>query len=111
MRMLPARMTTLALGLAIGASPAFAACFESGIGCTDTDVAPYSALRQLSCDTLWTVRNTIFHENGYCFQTAKALAVFDNTGCKYTASSQVPLGSVERTNVNRIVKVEREKHC
>jgi hypothetical protein len=111
MRLLCLSATVLALGLASAASPAFAACFESGIGCTDTDVAPYSALRKLSCDTLWTVRNTIFHEHGYCFQTAKALAVFDNTGCRYTSAAEVPLNAVGRTNVSRVTRVEREKHC
>ena len=105
----PAASACLALMLASG--PATASCFESGVGCTDTDVAPYSALRQLSCDSLWTVRNSIYNDNGYCFKTARAKAVFDNSDCQYTNASLLPLNSVEQINIGRVVKVEKEKHC
>ena len=30
---------------------------------------------------LWTARNTIYHENGYCFRTARGKANFSNDGC------------------------------
>ncbi|CAN5376587.1 hypothetical protein BH10PSE9_BH10PSE9_15100 [soil metagenome] len=103
--------TLIVASFAIGfAGSASAACFESGIGCTDTDLAPYPALQQLSCDSLWTVRNTIYDENGACFVTAKAKSVFDNTGCMYTTGN-TPLNSVERKNVSRIGQVEKQKHC
>jgi hypothetical protein len=91
--------------------PAGAACFESGIGCTNDHLISTKALRSLSCDSLWTVRNTIYDENGYCFKTAKAKAVFDNAGCTYTNASQVPLNTYERGNIDRIVKVEKQKGC
>jgi hypothetical protein len=93
------------------AGPASAACFESGVGCTDSAFIPYPALAQLSCDALWTVRNTIFHERGYCFQTAKGKANFDNTGCTYMTTAQVPLNSYESGNVTRVQQVEKQKHC
>ncbi len=102
---------TLALATLGAAGPAAAACFESGVGCTNTGLMPYWALRQLSCDSLWTVRNSIYDENGYCFKTAKAQAVFDNTGCFYNNASLVPLNTYERDNVGRIVRVEKEKGC
>ncbi len=92
-------------------APASAACFESGVGCTNTHVISYSALRRLSCDALWTVRNTIFYENGYCFQTARGRAVFDNSGCAYYDSGNVPMSRVERENVNRILRIERQRGC
>lgn len=96
--------------LMMAPAPATAACFEYGVGCTN-DVIPYPTLRRLSCDWLWTVRNTIFYENGYCFHTARGRAVFSNRGCAYDDSGSVPLSRVERENVNRILSVERRKGC
>ncbi len=90
--------------------PASAACFDY-VGCTDDHVIPYPALRQMSCNALWTMRNTIFYENGYCFHTARGRAVFDNTGCAYDNSGQVPMSRIERQNVNRILRVERQRGC
>lgn len=101
---------TIAAGLFLGTTPAFSACFEL-IGCTDSDYFSEAQLRRLSCDALWTVRNTIFYENGYCFQTAKGQAVFSNAGCVYTVSGKVPLNKVERSNVERIKSVEARKGC
>ncbi len=74
-------------------------------------MAPYSALRQLSCDSLWTVRNSIYNDNGYCFKTAAAKAAFDNSDCTVANAANVPLNGVEKTNISRIVRVEKEKHC
>ncbi len=100
----------LAGGTLLAASPAMSACFEM-IGCTDSEYFSDADLRRLSCDALWTVRNTIFYENGYCFQTAKGKAVFSNVGCMYTVSGNVPLNRVERANVERIKVVEARKGC
>jgi hypothetical protein len=93
-----------------GAGQASAACFESGIGCTNTGPIPYAALQQLSCDALGTIRNTIYDENGACFVTAKAKAVFDNAGCFYSTGN-TPMTPIERDNVARIGQVEKQKHC
>jgi len=101
---------TVAAGLFFAATPAMSACFEL-VGCTDSESFTDANLRRLSCDALWTVRNTIFYENGYCFQTAKGQAVFSNAGCKYTVSGQVPLNRFERNNVERIKAVEARKGC
>jgi hypothetical protein len=100
----------LAGGTLIAASPAMSACFEL-IGCTDSEYFTDAQLRRLSCDALWTVRNTIFDENGYCFQTAKGKAVFSNVGCKYTVSGNVPLNKYERANVERVRVAEARKGC
>lgn len=100
----------LAAGTFLAAGPAMSACFEM-IGCTDSEYFTDAQLRRLSCDPLWTVRNTIFDENGYCFQTAKGKAVFSNAGCKYTVSGNVPLNKYERANVERIKAVEARKGC
>ena len=109
---IPAGVAAAAVAfLLCGAVPAVAACFESGVGCTNSGYMPYSALRRLSCDALWTVRNTMYSENGYCFKTARGLAAFDNSTCSYDDLGMVPLNAYERENVGRIVKVERQKGC
>lgn len=105
-------VTTLA-ALLLSAGFAHAACFESlgRTGCTDAEVFPHADLRALSCENLWWVRNTIFHENGYCFKTAKGRASFDNTGCRTSDTSRLRLNEFERANIARIVEVERRKGC
>jgi hypothetical protein len=100
----------LAGGTLFASAPAMSACFEM-IGCTDSEYFTDAQLKRLSCDALWTVRNTIFDENGYCFQTAKGKAVFSNVGCKYTSSGSVPLNKYERANVERVKAVEARKGC
>lgn len=97
-------------GMVMSATPALSACFEI-VGCTDSEYMSDASLRRLSCDALWTVRNTIFYENGYCFQTAKGKQVFGNQGCRYTVSGQVPLNRFERANVETVKKVEARKGC
>ncbi len=110
MRILVAAAAALAGLAAVAPAPASAACFEN-IGCTDGNVFSYAALRALSCGSLWTVRNTIFYENGYCFQTARGQAAFDNSGCSYYNSGSVPMSRIERENVNRVLSVERSRGC
>ena len=101
---------TAALSVFVAASPAMSACFEV-VGCTDSEYMSAASLRRLSCDPLWTVRNTIFYENGYCFQTDKGKANFSNAGCKYTVSGKVPLNKYERANVETVKAVEAQKGC
>ena len=91
-------------------SPARANCYEL-IGCTNTDYFKTSQLKQLSCQILWEVRNTIYKENGYCFHTQKAIDAFGNAGCKYDDFGAVPLNAAERHNVSAIKKVEAKKGC
>lgn len=91
-------------------SPAYANCYEL-IGCTNTDYFKTSQLKQLSCQILWEVRNTIYKENGYCFHTQKAIDAFGNAGCKFDNAGDVPLNAAERHNVSAIKKVEAKKGC
>ncbi len=52
-----------------------------GVASTMLFVAPPVAKAQgMSCDQLWYERNAIYARNGYCFQTARARAVF-GAGC------------------------------
>lgn len=91
-------------------SPAHANCYEL-IGCTNSDYFKASQLKQLSCQILWEVRNTIYKENGYCFHTQKAIQAFGNAGCKYDNMGDVPLNAAERHNVLAIKKAEAKKGC
>lgn len=100
-----------ALLAAAAAAPAMAACFESGVGCTDDHYISRKVLNALSCDALWTVRNTIYHENGYCFRTARARAVFSNENCHSDDTADVRLNSFERANITRVSEAERKKGC
>jgi outer membrane cobalamin receptor len=99
------------LAVLTAAVPASAACFESGIGCTDDHGISRKALNALSCDALWTVRNSIFDENGYCFKTARGKNTFSNEDCFTSDTTMLKLNAYERANVARIVEVERRKGC
>jgi YARHG domain len=103
-----ALFTVLAVG-AIG--PATAGCYESGVDCTDDHKIPSSVLHTLSCDALWTIRNSIYNEHGYCFKTAKAKSVFDNSDCSVHNASNLDFNSYEQTNIDRIASVEEEMGC
>jgi hypothetical protein len=98
---------TLAL---LSAGPTPAACYEE-IGCTDGDKFRKSDLSEFSCQLLWDVRNTIYKENGYCFQTKKARNYFGNDGCYVDDMEEVKMSSIERHNVGQIVAVEKALGC
>ena len=100
----------VAFALFAAATPVAAACYED-VGCTNDHVMPYPALQSLSCEQLWTVRNAIFQENGFCFRTKRALAVFSNDGCTSHVSGDLPLNHFEQENVSRVLKVERQMAC
>jgi hypothetical protein len=100
----------LAAGAALVPATAMANCYEL-IGCTKTDYFKPHQLKQLGCQPLWDVRNTIYKENGYCFKTAKAIKYFGNAGCKFDNAAAVPLSAIERHNVAAIKKVEKSKGC
>lgn len=106
-----ARLGAAAFVVLTLSQPAAAACFESGVDCTNDHYIPASVLQPLSCDALWTVRNTIFDESGYCFQTARGQSVFSNEGCIYTSMAQMPLNPYEVANIATVRKVEQQKGC
>jgi hypothetical protein len=107
-----AALSIAAVGATLVASPspARANCYEL-IGCTNKDYFKAAQLKQLSCQILWEVRNTIYKENGYCFHTQKAIKAFGNAGCKFDDAGDVPLNAAERHNVLAIKKVEAKKGC
>jgi len=104
------RTAFVAVAMLASVSTAFANCYEV-IGCDDSEYFARGDLRQLSCQSLWEVRNWIYKQNGYCFSTQRAKAAFGNEGCWITNQSQVKLNVFERENVALIAQVEKAKGC
>jgi hypothetical protein len=106
------QIKSLAIAFAIlsFAGPAMANCYE-GIGCTDSEYFTKRDLRELSCQALWDVRNTIYKDNGYCFSTKKAISYFGNKGCTTKDMGAVRLNTYERENVAQIASVEKSEGC
>lgn len=99
------------IAASLAATPALSqSCFED-VGCPYDHAIPTTQLWDLSCDALWTVRNSIYKDNGYCFNTKKAISIWGNAGCLYDNAAEVPLNTYESGNVQRIRKVEQEKGC
>ena len=107
------RMTVAALLLTALPAPAVAGCFENlgTTGCTHLETFSRDDLRGLSCQNMWYVRNSIYNDNGYCFKTKAAKAEFDNSDCFVKDAAKLRLNRHEQANVDRIVRVEKEKGC
>ena len=99
-----------ALSAVVAASPARANCYEN-FGCTDSQYFSTHQLEQASCQVLWEVRNIIFKERGYCFNTAKAVKAFGNAGCLYDHVASVPRNDFERANIGAVLQAESSKGC
>lgn len=104
------RTLLIAAAMLASTGTAMANCYEN-IGCDDSEYFSRGDLRQLSCQSLWEVRNLIYQQNGYCFSTARAQRAFGNDGCYITKQSQVRLNAFERENVAEIAAVEKAKGC
>lgn len=63
------------------------------------------------CQRLWVERNSIYKQNGYCFNTPRGVRYFGNAGCQYDDVNQVPLSGYERQRVAEIVAQERAVGC
>lgn len=101
--------------LFIGAAGPAAArnCYDglTGDGCPWKTAMRRADLDRHSCQNLAHIRNQLYHENGYCFRSAAAKALYPSAGCKYPIQQLVPLNKVERTNIALIRQVERAKRC
>lgn len=104
------RGLVVTLAMLAGMSSAMANCYEM-IGCDDSEYFQRQDLRQLSCQSLWEVRNWVYKQNGYCFSTQRAKNAFGNEGCWITNQGQVKLNVYERENVARIAAVEKSNGC
>ena len=109
----PMRMTAAAFLLLALPAPAFAGCVQGlGVtGCTHIETFAVDELRGLSCPNLWYVRNSIYDDNGYCFKTKAAQAEFDNSDCFVRDTGRLRFNKHEQANIDRIVRVEKEKGC
>jgi hypothetical protein len=107
--MTPRLLAAAAAFLALSA-PAMANCYEI-LGCDDSDYFTRADLNRLSCQALWEVRNIVYAQNGYCFQTDRGRAMFSNDGCWITDQAKVSLNAYERRNVAAIRAVEQAKGC
>lgn len=85
-------------------------CYED-IGCPWKADSKLEALRTLSCENLAHVRNRLYHENGYCFHSKEQKALYGNAGCRQPIQQLVPLTRIERANIAKVRRVEREKGC
>ncbi len=92
---------------------ATAGCFEGlgTTGCTHIETFSRDDLRGLSCQNLWYVRNSIYNDNGYCFKTQAAKAEFDNSDCYVQDTGKLRFNRHEQANIDRIVRIEKEKGC
>jgi hypothetical protein len=106
-------MRKLLYALAISmllAGTAEAACFED-IGCTDEDEFEPEELEELSCGSLWELRNVIYFDHGYCFRTSRAIDFFGNDECEIDDAEDIEFSEIEQHNINAIVEVEDDKGC
>jgi len=74
-------------------------------------LAPRPASAQGVCQSLWVERNSIYKQNGYCFNTPRGVRYFGNAGCQYDDVRQVPLDGYQRQRVAQIVAEERAMGC
>lgn len=95
----------------LASGPARADCYDV-YGCTDTDrFRLQDLLDGPNCQFLWTMRNAIYKERGYCFRTQRGIRAFGNAGCLYDDVEAVPLSAIERANAVTILRAERMKGC
>ncbi len=74
-------------------------------------LSSYGAAQADECSSLWFSRNRVYKSAGYCFKTARAIAVFGNAGCQYDDISDVPLSERDRTIVGRYIRDEAAFGC
>ena len=98
-----------ALGGLAASTPASAGCHL--IDCVENVVVKKWQVKTFSCQRLWILRNSIYDDAGYCFNTARGKKWFVNDGCLYDDVNDVPLSAVQRKNINTLRSVEIAKGC
>lgn len=86
-------------------------CCSDSSGSQTQEQTPSVQIMDLSCDQLWSVRNSIFKEVGYCFKTPRAISRFGNAGCQYDDVGQVRLSAENQNFAEAIQRAERAKAC
>lgn len=69
------------------------------------------ALAEFPCDALWSERNAVYAQAGYCFRTARAIKAFGNVECRYQDIRDVPLSARDRAKVAEITREEQRNGC
>jgi len=117
------RGSILAVALLAGMAVAPHAKAGECVDVPHTDDIPYFAwcaqmqefyrtdLQDWDCQDLWLLRNGIFHEEQYCFSSARGKAAFSNRDCRYREASKVPLNATQKQNVALIKSIEVAKQC
>lgn len=103
------KLTLAALMIAASVPNAYAGCHL--VDCVENVYVKPAELKAASCETLWTLRNSIYKDGGYCFKTPAAIKAFGNAGCSYDDQLLVPLNDYQHTNVKTIRSVEDAKGC
>ncbi|HEY7763916.1 MAG TPA: YARHG domain-containing protein [Aestuariivirgaceae bacterium] len=101
----------LAVAAAIQPAPAQAVCLQQDLFCTDQYVISRPLLHDMDCKALWTLRNTVLDERGYCFPRREEAEAFDNSNCTNDTYGTLDLNAFERDNIALILSVERSKFC
>ena len=90
-------------------SPAAAGCHL--IDCVEDVVVKRWEIKNYSCPQLWVLRNSIYDDAGYCFNTVRGRNWFSNDDCQYEDAGDVPLSWRQRKNVALFKSVEASKGC
>jgi hypothetical protein len=64
--------------------------------------------RSFGCQELWFMRNSIYHEAGYCFETVRAIRTFGNQGCM---TRNPRFNRHQRANIAAISTAEAARGC
>ncbi len=79
--------------------------------CAGQETFTAEQLQGWSCENLWDLRSNILYTEGYCFQSERGKAAFDNTGCSAESLSAVQLNKHQRANVNLVQQLEQQSSC
>ncbi len=111
--MMRTSLQILLLGAALAAPlPAFADCYDV-YGCTDKNYFNVQTLLEPgpTCEFLYVMRNEIYAEHHYCFQTQRGIAAFGNAGCVSSNANLLGLNRFELANAATILQAEQAKGC
>jgi hypothetical protein len=73
-----------------------------------------TSVNAAECERLWIKRNSFYKSHGLCFETQRAKAHFDNTGCAYNDQNYVyehVFSDTERVQIQDIRNEERARGC
>lgn len=97
--------------LAVACGSAAADCYDV-FGCTNRDrFRMWDLMNGPNCEFLYTMRNAIYAERHYCFQTPRGVATFGNQGCVSADLNALGLSALEKANAATILQAERSLGC